>query len=200
MSINGAPISKILAQRTNDGKNIGVVIGRVSPNPGVEGEMSGCGMVRTEDLTTFASSMAIPSSIFMSGTELGVYSDLIGTVEANGKFYAAIQGRFAAETNYTLPGFAVSDNGGISWGEYQLPPKSIFNDFISGAMPDEYVEDGFSLAYDSKGFTVLDNGDVYFVGRLNGTLASDPNYIHGFMVEIYKESGNWGRSQNRRRS
>ncbi|OGU58384.1 MAG: hypothetical protein A2X64_03520 [Ignavibacteria bacterium GWF2_33_9] len=90
-------------------------------------------------------------------------NEIIGIrVRTDGALYTGVGGNFIGEENATgvKLGFSISEDHGETWSEFKITPISLFADYASslGLDPANAL-----IGYQSKDFTVLENGDVYFV-------------------------------------
>lgn len=115
----------------------------------------------------------------------------------DGKLYYGVFGNFI--NNQTVEvgklGFSTSDDYGATWTEFTVMPANLFKDYGGslGINPDSSF-----VGYQSKDFTVLANGDVYFVVYFFENDASKlwPDSFHQILAVKYSAAdGNWSISK-----
>lgn len=138
----------------------------VTPKGGSLTDNGNIGYRTTEDLLPIKT--GIPevwrSTIFYPvDTVTSVPKELIGLrFRKNGDWYLGVNGNFVTtpEVKAAKVGFSISKNKGESWENFIVNPPNLFRDYGAslGLNPDNSL-----IGYHSKDFTVLDNGDVWFV-------------------------------------
>ena len=84
------------------------------------------------------------------------------SLEANSPLYLGVFGNFKVTPDYekAKPGFSISTDNGDTWQPFVIMDSDLLNNYtISLGLE----KDSSAFLYDSKDFTVLSNGDVYFV-------------------------------------
>ena len=104
------------------------------------------------------------SSIFHPVDTVAVVpKELIGIrFRKNGDWYLGVTGNFVTtpEVKAAKLGFSISTNIGQSWSNFTISPPNLFKEYGAsiGLNPDSCF-----IGYHSKDFTVMENGDVWFV-------------------------------------
>lgn len=172
-------------------------INGVTPQGGSKIDNGNIGYRVTEDLMPVKT--GIPeqwkSAIFNPvDTVASVPKELIGIrFRKNGDWYLGVNGNFVTNPNVQAAkvGFSISTDKGQSWGNFIINPPNLFKDYGQsiGLNPDSCY-----IGYHSKDFTVMENGDVWFVVLFLESNESVPYADRTFQVlavKYEKASGNW---------
>ncbi|HOV92272.1 MAG TPA: T9SS type A sorting domain-containing protein [Candidatus Kapabacteria bacterium] len=82
----------------------------------------------------------------------------------NSPLYLGVLGNFKVTPDVQKAkfGFSISTDNGDTWQPYVIMPASIIQDYTESL---GIERDSAGILYDAEGFTVLSNGDVYFIGH-----------------------------------
>ncbi len=141
-------------------------INGVTPQGGSLTNNGNIGYRYTEDLMPVKT--GIPenwkTSIFYPvDTVASVPKELIGIrFRKNGDWYLGVNGNFVTnpEVKAAKVGFSISTDKGQTWGKFIVNPPNLYKEYGAslGLNPDSCF-----IGYHSKDFTVMENGDVWFV-------------------------------------
>lgn len=127
-------------------------------------------------------------------TVASVPKELIGLrFRKNGDWYLGITGNFITTPDIRAAkvGFSVSNDKGQNWGNFIVNPPNMFKDYGAslGLNPDSCF-----VGYHSKDFTVMENGDVWFVVLFlesDESKAYTDRKFHVLAVKYENTSKNW---------
>lgn len=164
-------------------------INGVSPKGGSKTENGNIGYRTTEDLLPIKT--GIPeqwrSSIFHPvDTVTAAPRELIGLrIRKNSDWYLGVNGNFVTdpEVRTAKVGFSISKDKGQTWGNFIINPPYLFKEYGAsiGLNPDSCF-----IGYHSKDFTVMENGDVWFVVYFIESNESKPYADRKFQVLAVK--------------
>jgi len=172
-------------------------INGVTPAGGSLTDNGNIGYRVTEDLLPIKT--GIPpqwkSSVFYPvDTVASVPKELIGIrFRKNGDWYLGVNGNFVTnpEVQAAKLGFSISSDKGNTWSNFTINPPSLFKDYGAsiGLNPDSCY-----IGYHSKDFTVMENGDVWFVVLFvegNQAKAYADRKFQVLAVKYENATGNW---------
>lgn len=139
--------------------------GAVSSPSGDLADNSNIGLRKTVELNP--ATLSIPdawnsSKFYDVDTSISRSNELIGfRTREDGMLYMGVFGNFKNEQNIELGklAFSTSVDGGDTWTEFKIMPVNLFRDYGKTLGLDETT---VGVGYQSKDFTVLANGDLYF--------------------------------------
>ncbi|MCK5741151.1 MAG: hypothetical protein KAH48_02950, partial [Chlorobi bacterium] len=162
-------------------------------------ESSNIGIRRTENLFDDEWTEEVPdawrSTLF---TNVGTVGSRINQMvalkkNADDDMFLAVYGNFLANREGLAEyqnryGVSKSSDYGATWADYEVVPPSVFSNY---AVAQGWADgDLYTNNYNTRDFVVLDNGDYSFMTQI--VLSDGMENSDGRIVEIYRESGEWG--------